>query len=279
MICLTWGCKQERAISTNDANAAGLTSTPVTNIVSLDYCADQYLLELASPHQITALSQDSQRSFSYHRQRAKDYPSVRPLVEDVLQLKPQVVIRTYGGGPNAQQMFERAGVDVINIGFTNTIAQIQETTIEVAKALGVPAKGEFVVARMQQQLKQIKTSNKNNNALYVTPSGVTSGPGSLVHEILVAAGLKNYVRKPGWHPIPLEQMVYKNPNLIATAFYESDNNQRNAWTLTNHPVAQNIFSNTNLVPVQGAWTACGGWFVVDAIAALARQAQGSPSNL
>ena len=237
------------------------------------------MLELASPHQITALSQDSQRSFSYHRQRAKDYPSVRPLVEDVLQLKPQVVIRTYGGGPNAQQMFERAGVDVINIGFTNTIAQIQETTIEVAKALGVPAKGEFVVARMQQQLKQIKTSNKNNNALYVTPSGVTSGPGSLVHEILVAAGLKNYVRKPGWHPIPLEQMVYKNPNLIATAFYESDNNQRNAWTLTNHPVAQNIFSNTNLVPVQGAWTACGGWFVVDAIAALARQAQGSPSNL
>ena len=281
LVGILWGCGSERTYldgAVHD-NSPTLSSMPVTNIVSLDYCADQYLLELASPHQITALSHDSQRSFSYHRKLAKNFPSVRPLIEDVLQLEPQAVIRTYGGGPNAQQMFERAGVKVINIGFTNTITQIQETTVKVAHALGVPAQCEQVVARMQQRLQKIAKLKHQQKTLYVTPSGVTSGPGSLVHEILLAAGLENYVQTPGWHPMPLEHMVYENPDVIATAFYESDNNQRNAWTLTNHPVAQNIFANSQLASVQGAWTACGGWFVIDAIEALAAQVQLSASNL
>ncbi|MCA8893462.1 MAG: ABC transporter substrate-binding protein, partial [Hyphomonas sp.] len=70
--------------------------------VSLDYCADQYVLKLADREQILAISPDGDKEFSYMHEAAEDVPTVRPVAEDVLVLKPDLVVRAYGGGPNAE---------------------------------------------------------------------------------------------------------------------------------------------------------------------------------
>ena len=47
-------------------------------IVSLDYCADQYVLKFADREDILALSPDAGKRFSYMRAAAEGIPTVRP---------------------------------------------------------------------------------------------------------------------------------------------------------------------------------------------------------
>ena len=57
-------------------------------IVSLDYCADQFVLALADRDQIAALSRGSQRDDSYFRARAHGIRQTRGTLEEVLALRP-----------------------------------------------------------------------------------------------------------------------------------------------------------------------------------------------
>ena len=70
-------------------------------IISLDFCADNYVLKLADPDQGTAISPDAEKDFSHMRNAAAGFRTVRPVSENILILKPDLVVRSYGGGPNA----------------------------------------------------------------------------------------------------------------------------------------------------------------------------------
>ena len=110
----------------------------------------------------------------------------------------------------------------------------------------------------------------------MTPTGVTSGPGSLIHEMLTAAGLENFQTRPGWWPIPLERLAYEQPDLLAVAFHESLADHPHAWSAIRHPVARALLDRETVIPIEGAWTACGAWFLMDAVESLARgDARGS----
>lgn len=248
-----------------------------TRIVSLDYCADQYVLKLADADQILAISPDAVEGFSYMRDVAVGVPTVRPLAENVLILKPDLVVRSYGGGANANAFFERAGVPVLQLGFASNVDGEELGSIpflirHMAAGLGQIERGEALIAEFHERIEAIKSESSPASALYITPAGVTSGAGSLVHEMLVAAGLDNFQDEPGWRSIPLERLAYEQPDVVAAAFFETLANSRDSWSPTKHPVAQAQLEGQSTVPLQGAWTACGGWFILDAIEALAREA-------
>ena len=52
-------------------------------IVSLDYCADQYVLQFVPRENILAISPDGTADFSYMRETAAGIPTVRPIAENV----------------------------------------------------------------------------------------------------------------------------------------------------------------------------------------------------
>lgn len=249
------------------------TDTRPMRVVSLDYCADQYLLKLADDAQILAISPDAVKDFSYMRAKAKDKPTVRPLAEDVITLKPDLVIRSYGGGPNAVSFFERAGIPVLQVGFADTvdgeeIGAIPNIINHVAAGLSQEEKGNALVAEYRSRLANIRKRTDDKKALYMTPAGVTSGAGSLVHEMLIASGLGNFQDQPGWRSLPLERLAYKQPDIVAAAFFETLTNHPDAWSPSRHPVALRQLQNKDVVALKGAWTACGGWFLMDAVEAL-----------
>ena len=239
-------------------------------IVSLDFCSDQFVLKLINRERILALSPDAVKDFSYMAEAAKGLPSVRPTAEDVLVLKPDLIVRSYGGGPNAESFFENAGVPVITIGWANDIDGILNLMRETSEKLGEAERGEAIVSDMKARLAAIKTQNETRAALYMTPTGVTTGEGSLIHEMMIAAGLTNFQTQPGWRSLPLERLAYDKPDLIAAAFFNSKVNDTDAWSSANHPVARAQMENLPTVSLQGAWTSCGGWFLIDAIEALAQ---------
>lgn len=238
-------------------------------VVSLDYCADQYVLRFLPESKILAVSPDATRSFSYLKEQARGVPQVRPTAEDVLTLNPDLVVRSYGGGPHTLPFFSRAGVEVLQIPYANNIEDIRDTTKMVARLLGAALAGETLVKQIDQRLAALHTRADLSTALYMTPTGVTSGPGTLVHEMLAAAGLVNFERRTGWYSLPLERLAYEQPDMIAAAFFDNKTNHPHRWSAMRHPVARTQVSDLPTTMLQGAWTACGAWFLVDAIEALA----------
>ena len=245
-------------------------------IVSLDYCADQYVLKFADREDILALSPDAGKRFSYMRAAAEGIPTVRPRTADVLALQPDLVVRTYGGGHNIADFMKEPGVPVVQIGFPQSIAEVRDEVLRVGTELGKPDEAEKLVADMDRRLKALaERSGPQREVLYMTPAGVTAGEGTLVHELFVAAGLRNFQDRPGWNPLPLERLAYERPDLIAAAFFESQTNHVDNWSAARHPVARAQLLELPVVPLEGAWTSCGGWFLIDAVEALAEGKEGA----
>lgn len=252
-----------------DGRSEGRPFNRPVRIVSLDYCADQFVLKLVDRDRILAVSPDADADFSYMREAAAGLRVVRPVAEDALVLKPDLVVRSYGGGPNVTAFFERAGVPVLNVAWASDIDDVKRVIGEMAEGLGEAARGDAVIAEMNARLEAIKKNSQNQTALYMTPAGVTTGPGSLVHEMLRAAHLNNFQEESGWRSIPLERLAYEQPDLVATAFFDAKTDHPDAWSAMRHPIARAQLRTRPTVSLDGAWTACGGWFLMDAVEALA----------
>ncbi|MBX7534965.1 ABC transporter substrate-binding protein [Qipengyuania sp. GH1] len=243
-------------------------------IVSLDYCADQYVLKFADREDILALSPDAEKRYSYMRAEAAGIPTVRPRTADVLVLQPDLVVRTYGGGHDIANFMEKPGVPVLQIGFPQTLAEVREEVLRAGIALGKPEKARELVADMDRRLETLaRRGMPRKTVLYMTPAGVTTGEGTLVHELFEAAGIENFQTQPGWNPLPLERLAYERPDMVAASFFESETNHVDNWSAARHPVARAQLRELPVVPLEGAWTACGGWFVLDAVEALANAAE------
>lgn len=105
--------------------------------------------------------------------------------------------------------------------------------------------------------------------LYATPGGVTSGPGSLIHELIELAGYRNFQQQPGWQPLPLERLAYEKPDRVAMAWFGRRDYNPDQWSAARHPLMRTASAHP-AIGLEGAWTACGGWFVLDAAEAMAR---------
>ncbi|WAC24847.1 ABC transporter substrate-binding protein [Blastomonas sp. SL216] len=265
------------ACSLGNAATPQPVETPVRamRIVSLDYCADQYVLKLVGRDRILALSPDATRDFSYMRAAAKGMPKVAPRAEDVLVLKPDLVVRSYGGGADAGAFFARAGVPVLQLGYAEDLTGVRRVLLETADGLGERAKGEQVAREMDRRIAMLaraKVAGAHEGApslLYATPGGVTSGPGSLIHELIELAGYRNFQQQPGWQPLPLERLAYEKPDRVAMAWFGRRDYNPDQWSAARHPLMRTASAHP-AIGLEGAWTACGGWFVLDAAEAMAR---------
>ena len=245
-------------------------------MVSLDYCSDQYVLEFVERERIVGLSPDSEARFSYLRERARGLPQVRPNAEEVLARRPDLVVRSYGGGPGTAAFYRRAGVRVVQLGFADDLAGVREVLLRAASDLGVPARGEALAAEFDARLAAVaawvedrRTAAARPTALYLTPGGVSAGSGTLVHELLAAAGYDNFLTEPGFREIPLERLARERPDRLVPAFYDAPEAHAGHWSAARHPLVRSLFAEGPTTALSGAWTACGGWFLLDAVEALA----------
>lgn len=241
-------------------------------VVSLDYCADQFVLRLADRAQIAGVSRDAQKDFSFMRAAAIGVPQVRSTAEDVLTLTPDLVVRSHGGGPNVAALMSRAHVRVAQLSYAEDFDGVRANLRSIADALGHPERADEIIAEMDARLAAVTVSPRESvSALYMTPAGVTTGKGSLVHALLRAAGLENFEQQPGWRPIPLERLASERPDMIAAAFFGVGSSNPDSWSAGRHPIAQRQLKERPTVQLDGAWTACGGWFLMEAVEAMAAQ--------
>lgn len=239
-------------------------------VVSLDFCADQFVLALADRDQILAVSTQADDAHSALRDRAQGLPQLRDAAEEVLALRPDLVVRSYGGDARSLAFYERLELPLHQIGFASDFDGVRAVIRETAAALHQEARGEALIAHMDARLPRAHEAARPA-ALYLTPAGATSGSGTLMDAVLTAGGAGNAAAAngaAGWRSLPLEALAFEAPDMVVTAFLDGDSAAKDGWALANHPVFQRLIEETPRIDLDGAYTACGTWLLADAAAEL-----------
>jgi iron complex transport system substrate-binding protein len=229
-------------------------------VVSLNLCTDDYLVLLA-PEDAVALSPlATDPSLSVVAAMARGMPWVRANAEAVLLLRPDLVLAGPYGAATTLATLERHGLRVERTGLPQSFAAIRAETRRMAAVLGVPARGEALLADMDATLAAIPP-RPPIRALYLEARGYTVGPGSLEDAVLRAAGFFDVGAggRPG-----LEAIVADPPQLLVVA--EAEGFPSLATELLQHPALRGIPRRT----VPPALLACGGPWTARAAASLAR---------
>jgi iron complex transport system substrate-binding protein len=147
-----------------------------------------------------------------------------PSVEAVIAAEPDVVIVVPSpGNREAVRAIERAGVRVL-VGRDRTLADLWSTIRDIAAALGVPERGERLVAEVRGGLDAVRARVAGlaaRRVLMVVGHSplVTVGRGTLQDELLGLAGGVNVMADVGtvWPTVALEMVVARAPEVIVDA--------------------------------------------------------------
>lgn len=240
-------------------------------VASIDFCADQMVLGLLPKRDVKAVSFEADSDTAFSVPRAAGIARLRPQLEDIIALRPAVVVRSYGGSPRIDRQLEAMGIRVVQLGFPASLAEVRADVLRVGGELGAEAKARDLVAGFDRDLAAARGATGKGTALYVTPGDVTTGPGSLVAEVMGAAGYAPYRTTPGWGSLPIEAMVRRPPDVVFRAFFDSPRYQQDYWTSSRHPIVAKAAHEAGDVAVPGAWLACGNWLTGRAVRKLARE--------
>lgn len=239
-------------------------------IMALDQCADQFVLALA-PEAELALSPRADDPDAWLRAQARGRRQVRPTLEAATGFRPDIVVRYWGGDARLLDSLERRGVRTVTIQDASDMDGVKANVRAVAAALDRPARGAALVRRMEARLAASADAGQGRRAVYVTASGFTSGPGSLMDAVLRAAGFRNAVERPGFQPLGLEQVLLRPPALYVRGFFDL---ARSDWRgAGRHPVMRRAMAGRTAASLPGAVLTCPAWFAADAASLLAEQAR------
>ena len=241
-------------------------------VLSLDQCADQYVLAMSPREAIVGLSTRADDADSRLRALARGLPMRRVDLETALAARPDVVVRYWGGEPRLVRALEERGVRVVTIGEASGFGDVRRSIREVAAALGRPAAGEALIARMDARLARAAGAWKGASVLYLTPGGVTAGPGTLVDAVLRAAGLANAERRPGYQVVSLEQLAMSPPKTVVLGFYDTFQLAGDSWGPGRHRILQRTVREAAVASLPGAMLGCPDWSAAEAAELLAAKA-------
>lgn len=253
--------------ATDKANAVRLPE-----LVSLDYCADQYVLALADRQQIKAVSKGALEAYSFYRDRAVGLPVIDSTIPEVIALKPAIAVQSYSVAARMPEMTERTGIQLIKTKFGSSPEIVLENVRMVGSALGRRDAAEALIADFQQRLGKLQVAAKSSLKIaYVTPSGFTSGTNTFVDGVIEVAGFRSYAEAKGyrgWLLLPLEDIVMDPPDMFVTSFFDTNMQNQSNWSLSRHDRLIAMMEETPTVDLPGSYLACNGLFLLDAAEAI-----------
>lgn len=192
-------------------------------IVSLNPCADAILAEVTQPGQILALSHYSAdpRSGSMDPAKARQYRTTRGTLEEVIVLRPDLVIDGTFVPPATAAAYRRLGLRLETLGIASTVAESRAQIRQLARLAGNPARGEALIARIDGALAAAAAKDAPPvSALVWEPGGIVPGDDTLIAELLRHTGFANFAAARGLgqaDQLPLERVLADPPRVILVA--------------------------------------------------------------
>lgn len=253
--------------------AAVAAAEPPRRIVSLNLCTDQLLLDLVPRERIAGLSHlVTDRALSGRADAAHGLPLLRGHAEEVLALRPDLVIAGSHSTPATVDLLRRLGVPVVLVPMASDFAGIRAAVRIVAAAAGVAETGEAAVAAFDRRLAaathvRADTAGRAPGAVVYHVNSLASGAGSLLDEIVRAAGYRNAARHMRLGPLgrlPLETLVLEAPEVVVVAT-EPQTYRTTAADNLRHPALHALLRTRRTVELPMPLWMCGTPDVVDAV--------------
>jgi iron complex transport system substrate-binding protein len=246
--------------------------TPLpTHIVSINLCADQYLLALADRGQIAAVTVYARDpGMSAAAGAAAGIPATRATAEELLVLAPRLLLAApYQVAAKAKLLPDTR---IVAVPEANDEPAIEENIRTVAAAVGHADRGDRLIASIRAQLPPVIPGRGPIVAQYQR-GGYLTGTGTLVDDLMRRAGLTNLatvLHRPPLSRLSLEAIIAAKPDYLLLETRDGIAGDRGA-ALLDHPALARAFPAARRLTIDGAWTVCGGPAYPKAVAALRAQ--------
>jgi iron complex transport system substrate-binding protein len=256
------------ALSGHAARTAGLP-----RIASMNVCTDQLLLALADPEQIIGLSRYSRDGWqSAAAGDMKRYPVLSGGAEDLLLLRPDIVVASAFDKRSTRELLKAQGLRVVELAVPRTLAEARQQIREVGEVTGHPDRAVAEIARLDAALAHARAAvaERHFRVLPLSRRGWVAGSDSFVSSLLTEAGLLNAAGDLGFTFggfASLEGIVSLRPDFIVVSQAgnrASDEGQ--AFLL--HPALQRFYPPAKRIVIPERLTECGGVMLTDALDAL-----------
>jgi iron complex transport system substrate-binding protein len=183
-------------------------------IMSLKVCTDELLLDLVPADRIasvTFLSRET-ASLKVWPQGAR-IPINHGTAEEILATRPDLILTDPFMPPALRPILARSGARIVEVPPAETFEQIRAVVRLVAKEVGAEARGEALIARMDESLRALET-NKPARTLTVMEwggGGFVPGKGGLFDTIMTAAGAR-VVGQGGYYDV--ESLIAARPDAL-----------------------------------------------------------------
>jgi len=244
-------------------------------IVSLNMCVDGILVELVSHDRIAALShyaRDPQRSTI--SAIARDLPITYETAEEVVALRPDLVLTSRHSAPATRNALKRVGIRFELFDVPQTIAGSYEQVRQVARFLGAEREGEAMVARIEQALEaaRLPAGEEPLSAAVYQPGGLSAGADTVIGELMQLTGLQNIAARYGvrnYRPLPLEVLVSSPPDVLLVGETEAGSPLR-AERIVRHRALRALESQMTQELFPARLLFCAGPTMIEAANTLAR---------
>jgi len=244
-------------------------------IVSLDLCTDQLLIELVERQRIAAvthLADDPDTSAVWGQ--AKGIPFTRGAAEDVLRLRPDLILAGPFGVAPTVNLLRRLGLEVVMVPMASDLDGVRAAVRTVAAAVGEETRGEAMIAAYDRRLAAVAARPRAPppSAVVYQVGGTVSPRGGLEDAVLAAAGFRNKAteyRLTRGGQVPLELLAASPPDLLVLTS-TADEYRTVVSDNLRHPALVELRRQRASVEVPWRLWLCGTPHIAEAIERLAK---------
>ncbi|HIF18795.1 MAG TPA: ABC transporter substrate-binding protein [Cycloclasticus sp.] len=249
---------------------SNVASSP--RIVSLNLCADQLLIEMLPPERlvgITNLASDS--GISFQHERALQYHQHNGRVEEIIALKPDLIVAGAFTSQTANHLLEKLGYSVIQIGLPKTLVEIEAQVMKLGHEVGAVEQAVAMVRTMSDSLDLLRTTRVSGSpkaAIYYA-NGFSAGKQTIVDEVLIMAGFRNIAAEKGLDyvaPLSMEALLKAEPDVLILGRYQENTNSM-AHQVLQHPALQAYIQSSQAITISmpDSYWDCAGPSIVAAV--------------
>jgi len=252
---------------------------PPSRIVSLDLCTDQLLIELVDRARIAAVTHlAADPAVSAIPDKARGLAITRGAAEDVLGYDPDLILAGPFGVAASVDLLRRLGRRLVIVPLPQDLGGVRTAVRTVAAAAGVEREGEAMIADFDRRLANLPASSAQAlpTAVIYQIGGSVSGPGSLAHAALAAAGYRNMAsdyRLTRGGQVPLELLLADPPDLLVLSSGADEYRTALADNLR-HPALRLLRQRRASIELPWRHWLCGTPHIVEAVERLAEARAG-----
>jgi iron complex transport system substrate-binding protein len=242
-------------------------------VVSINLCTDQLLISLADPDQILGLSpyvRDPRRSWV--REAADRYPVLSGTAEEVLVLKPDLVLAGRFTRRATRELLKAHGLKVVEFEAATSVSQVVAQIRRAGVLLGHPDRADAKIAEIASAVSRARAAALAR-PIVVLPlqrRGWISGRDTLMTSFLETVGLRNAGAALGAQGglLGLEEIVALKADMLLVSRSETAAEDQGS-ALLQHPALRERYPPERRLVLPEQMTVCGGPEIAAALDRLA----------